>query len=365
MNKNMFTLFRTIPQFLKLQTYAFDISDFSYKFLSLKDSDDGIEVADFGEGEIPKGIIQNGEIKNNEKLLEILRDIIAKHNIKYVAISLPDEKGFVRFLKLSASIIKKEEIGDALSLQLEEHVPFVPSEAIFDYSLLREEKDHFDVVLRAIPRALVESYCSIFKEAGATPILIEQELSAITRAIVPDDSNELSMIIDWGKSRTSFALVDQGIVSFSSTISVGGSTLTDAIAKQLKITMLEAEQIKKTKAHVAFDAELLRSDEIMQAIIPLITVLREETKKYIQYWQTHSETSDGPKKIFLTGGDVFIPGFAEYLSKEVEVPVFLANSWTNIRFPKKYLPELTWHDSVRFSCAIGLCLKANKDTSFI
>ena len=106
----MFTLFKTVPRFLKLRVYAFDVSDFSFKFLSLNDSNGKEIIDDFGEGEIPPGIIQNGEIKDKEKLIQILRDVITKRNIKYVAISLPDEKGFVRFIKLPTKTIKKDEL---------------------------------------------------------------------------------------------------------------------------------------------------------------------------------------------------------------------------------------------------------------
>ncbi len=357
----MFAFLKTIPQFLKLPVYAFDISDFSYKFLLLKDYSDGVRVDKFGEGEIPPGVIQNGEVQDKEKLTQILSEIITKHNIKYVAISLPDEKGFIRFLKLPTKTIKRNEIGKVLGLQLEEHVPLPPNEVVFDYSLLREEKDHFDVVLRAMPLALLETYCLIFKKAGALPVLIDQEMGAVVHAVVPDDFVELGILMDWGKSRTSFAIFNQRIVNFSATVAVGGVTLTNTIAKQLKISFSDAEQFKKTKARVAFDSDVLRSGEIMQAIIPLVTVLREEAEKYIQYWQTHSETSSRPLKMFLTGGDVFISGFVEYLSRELNMPVSLGDSWANVSFPQKYIPELTKHESLRFSCAAGLCLKAMKN----
>lgn len=361
----MFTFFKTTPQFLKLPVYGFDISDFSYKFLSLKELAGSMRVVGFGEGEIPPGVIQGGEVKEKDKLVQILRELVKKHRIKYVAISLPDEKGFVRHLQMPTATVKKSEIGNALALQLEDHVPLPPSEVVFDYSLLGEDKDHFDVVLRAMPKTIVESYCSVFKEAGATPLLVHPEMGAIVSAVVPKDFSDAGMIFDWGKSRTSFAMFTQRVVNFSATVPISGFNLTDAIAKQLKISFSDAEQMKKTQARALFDSDSVKSDEIMQSIIPIVTVLREEAEKYIQYWQTHSESSVRPKRIFLTGGDIFIPGLAEYLSKELGIPTAIGDSWTNADFPKKYIPELVWRDSVRFSCAIGLCLKAMQNDALI
>ena len=148
-------------------------------------------------------------------------------------------------------------------------------------------------------------------------------------------------------------------------MSIGGSSLTEEIAKQMKISIADAEQVKKAKARIALDPESIKNDEIMQMLMPMITVLREEAEKYIQYWQSHSEADARPSKLLLTGGDVHIPGFAEYLSRELGIAVVPADPWANVRFPEKYIPELSWKDSLRFVCVIGLCIKANEDNMIV
>jgi len=97
---------------------------------------------------------------------------------------------------------------------------------------------------------------------------------------------------------------------------------------------------------------------VFQAIVPVVTAIREEAEKYINFWQTHSENKEAPKKLFLSGGDANLPGLPQYLEQELGLPVVMANPWVNVKFPKYYLPNLEFKDAVRFSISIGMALAA-------
>ena len=341
-----------LPSFLRLPIYAFELSDKSYKYLRLKETRAGILLDDFGEGEIAAGIIERGEIKKKDILTALLKELFSKKNIHFAAISLPEEKGFLENIQLTG--ITESEMRQALELQLEEHVPLPPSEVIFDYILARNEKNHSDVVLNAFPRALVESYLEVFSAAGALPAFMESELTAAVRSIVPRDFTSPAMIIDWGKTRTSFFIVENRILRFASTIPIGGEALDQAIAKNLNVSIEEAQKLKSKKGLLQ-DKDSL---SVFQAIVPVVTAIREEAEKYINFWQTHSETKETPKKLFLSGGDANLLGLPQHLEQELGLPAVMANPWVNVKFPKHYLPNLEFKDAVRFSISIGLALAA-------
>ena len=134
-------MFLRMPNFLKLPVYAFDISDQSYKYLLLKENGGRFTVEDFGEGEIQKGAIEKGEIKNPDLLRMSLSAIFAAKKIKYVALSLPEEKGFLRSIRISG--VAEDEVGRALELQLEEHIPMRAEDAVFSYSIKSKTKHYF------------------------------------------------------------------------------------------------------------------------------------------------------------------------------------------------------------------------------
>lgn len=349
-----------MPSFLRLPIYAFELSDRSYKYLRFKEAEGGIILDSFGEGELAPGVIERGEIKKKDILVSLLKEVCRKNNIRFVAVSLPEEKGYVENIRLANA--KDEEIRQVLELQLEEHVPLPPADVVFDYSVVNREKGHLDIVLSAFPKSLVESYLGAFFEAGALPALAESELVSAVRSLVPAESSGVAMIIDWGKTRISFYIVKNTFLRFASTVSIGGEALDQAIAKNLNVSVEEAQKLKFKAGFLpalpSQGGQTPGSLQVFQAIVPLVTAVREEAEKYISFWQTHSEEKETPSRLWLSGGDGNLPGLAEYLEEELKIPVALANPWVNIGFPKHYLPNLERSDAVRFAASIGLGLAA-------
>ncbi|OGF73627.1 hypothetical protein A3J56_00610 [Candidatus Giovannonibacteria bacterium RIFCSPHIGHO2_02_FULL_46_20] len=353
-----------IPAFLRLPVCALDISDRSYKYLLLKSRGNAFVVSDFGEGNLPAGIVENGEIYQRDTLITILRDLFVQKKIQFVSISLPEEKGFLKSIKMPTSV-RANEVGSSLALQIEEHVPLPAAEVAFDYTLGGADDDHFDIVLRAFPRSILDSYLDIAAKAGALPVFVEPELDAMVRAVVPYSYAGTGMLIDWGATRASFAVFYRNVVRFAATAPVGGALVTAAIAKQMNVSAEEADRLKKTKGRLVVTQESMNNDKATQAIMPLINAILEETKRYLLYWQSHSENNSLPERIYLAGGDVNIRGLPEYFSAELGVSTIFANPWENISFPPFYLPELSWKDSLRFISTIGLCLQSAEECQFL
>ncbi len=341
-----------IPSFLTLPIFALDLSDQSYKYLRLEEKKGTVIVADFGEGEIAPGIIEQGEIKKSDALAAVLKDIFSKKNICFVAISLPEEKGFLQSIKLVS--VKEEEIRQALEFQLEEHIPLPAAETVFDYHVAGNSKDSFDVVVSAFPKHIVDSYAEAISQAGAMPVFAESEIISALRAMLPQKFQKAALVLDWGRTRTSFSIFEKGTLRFTSTVYIGGTALNEAITKDLKVDFQKAEELKK---QFGFSRNK-ESIEVFNAIVPVVTAIREETEKYINYWQTHSETKSSVEHIFLSGGDANLLGLPEYLANELKIEVSMANPWVNVQFPAKYLPNIEFKDSIRYAPSVGIALRA-------
>ncbi len=63
---------------LKPQAFGLDISDLSLKIIKLKKRRGDLVLASIGEGKIKPGIIEGGEIKNEEKLAETIKTVCEK-----------------------------------------------------------------------------------------------------------------------------------------------------------------------------------------------------------------------------------------------------------------------------------------------
>ncbi len=347
------------PSYLRITAAGFDIGDESLKYVKLNWDKKMLRLSAFGKKSIPRGIIESGQIKNKEEFKKNFRDFQEKLKDSYITISLPEEKAFIGTIQLP--LMGEREIRGSLETQLEEHIPLPLKEIVFDYEIIEKtdktKSDYLDVSYTAAPAALVESYRDVLKNIGLTSIAFETEPHALVRAFIRPEENSNQMIIDFGKTRTSFIMAIGRRVESSSTIQLGGEMLEAAISKSLNVSMEESVHLKQ-KANL-----LNKGDEkIFSAILPVISVIKSEAQKYLIYWKTHVDEHDiahkEVEKIILCGGDSNLKGLPQYLSSELHLPVELGNPWINICSFEDYIPEIEFNEALTYSTAIGLALRS-------
>ena len=358
MDRSKFYKFFPPPQFLQMRAVGFDISDTSMRFVELIEGRKGLVIGRFGERSIPRGVIESGEVQKPLDLRAIINDIKKTDNLEFVSVSLPEERAYLFDLKLP--VMKYSEIRGAIELLIEEHIPLKADEALFDYDVVKESEAAVHVNVSAVPRLLVDGYLEAFSGSGITPIAFEIEAQSIARSVVPEGDKSSCMIVDFGKMRSGIAIVSEGSVEFTSTVPVGGGSLTEAIAKNLKISYDEAEKIKLEKGISGSAA----SEDLSLALMSTVSILRDEITRHQSYWETHTDESGkkrtGIQKIYLCGGDSNLAGFAEYLASGLSVPVELANTLINVNTLAEYVPEISFDNSLRYATAIGLALRRSK-----
>lgn len=337
-----------------MPAFGLDISDDSLKFVELVATGKGIQVGRYGERKLRPGIFEAGKIKEPELLEEILVDLRKKEGLSSARVSLPEEQVYLFKLKLEKSGLRS--IREAIELSLEEYIPIQAQDAIFDYELLNEDAQSLEIQVAAAQKNIVESYLSVFKHSGISIFSLELEAQALSRAVIKKDDPETYMIVDFGTKRTGLSIVSRGIVMLASTLDVGGTMLTNMIQKNFKINLEEAEKMKK-KYGLQRSAE---NKEMFSVLLNGVSVLRDEVSKHFLYWHTHKDEDgkDHPliKKIIFCGGDANLIGFSEYFSGSMRHAVELADVWVNIANTEKYIPEISFNQSMQFAPAIGLAL---------
>jgi len=338
-----------------MSAVGLDISDVSMRFVELVEKRKGFILGRFGERSIPRGVIESGEVQKIADLRAIFSDIKKEHNLEFVSVSLPEEKAYLFELHLPA--MKYRELRGAIELALEEHVPIKANEALFDYDIIKEEGPTINVSVSVIPRALVDGYLEAFLGSGITPTSFEVEVHSLVRSVVPKGDNNTFMVVDFGRTRTGIAIISEGAVRFASTVPIGGGVLTDAIAKNLKISYEEAEKIKHEKGISGGST----NEDLSLAIMSILSILRDEMSKHQTYWQDHTDDYGKKRpiiqKIFLCGGDSNLGGFSSYISSGFAVPVETANAMVNVNTLDEYIPEISFNDSLRYATALGLALR--------
>jgi len=352
---NKFLLrFFPLPKFLSEPFFGLDISDESIKFVELISTKNGIRVGRYGERSIPQGVIESGKIKDSKKMEEILSALRKEEKIKSVRVSLPEEQVYLFALKLEKVGLKN--IQEGIELALEDHIPIMAEDTIFDYEVVSENVQNLEVQVVAVPKNIIKNYLLIFKQSNISVKSFELEAQAVSRAVIKKGDMDTYMIVDFGKRRTGIFIISKGIVVFTSTLDLGGVTLTQMIQKNFNISFEEAEE-KKEKYGLERNVD---NKEIFAVLLNSVSILRDEIVKHFLYWQTHKdeEGKNNPliKKIIFCGGDSNLIGLADYISISMKSTVEMANVWTNISNTENYIPEMSFKQSLSFATALGLAL---------
>ena len=351
------TLFKITPE-----PFGLDLSDRSFKIAEVSGKKGKFSLKNFGMQSIEEGLMQDGEIHSEAKLARAIRDGLGAlkngpPRSPYVACSLPEQKTFLRIVQLPR--MKREEVQEAIQWEIEANIPLALTDVYFDWQIispLHKSVRHFDILVSAAPRDLVDSYTKLLLRAGLKPFSLEPESVALARCVIKNGvSQKPVLIVDLGRTRTSFIIyVGQGI-RFSSSVQISGDLITENIARDLKINRKEAEDLKQK---VGFSRD---NEKVFEAIVPALTDLKQQIVKYVAFYADHAgHIHDGAFKldtILLSGGGAHLKGVGEYLTSSLKAQATIADPFANIHSPESEGgPKEKF---ISYTTAIGLALADN------
>ncbi len=389
---------------LKPESFGLDISDLSLKIIKLKRKKKSLDLVSFGEEIINPGLIKGGEIKDEKKLAEIIKEAIKKVKgekirTKYVIASLPEEKAFLQVIQMPR--LPEEDLKSAVVYEAENYIPLPIEQVYLDFQIVppvSNHLDHYDVLIAALPKKTVDPYVACLKKANLEPLALEIESLSIARALVEKETtNSPVLIIDFGATRTGFIIFSGHSLRFTSSIPVSSQKFTEAVSQTMNVDLTKAEKLKikfgligravakgeeedlsssPRRAAAKGEEEDLSSSpteakpeggQVFDALIPPLTDLLEQIKKYLDYYQTHTShehlppDGKGVSKILLCGGGANLKELVGFLSQELKLPVEIGNPWANILAKgQKEALGLPFEKSLSFTTALGLALRGVK-----
>jgi len=352
----------------KIKSFGLDISDRSLKLVQIEKRRKKNILVSFGRIDVPPGIIKAGEIKEPEKLSLLIKKLIKnvkgkKISSPYVVACLPEEKTFSQVIILPK--MTEREAKQAIRFEAEKYIPYSVEDVYLDCQKViieNAQRDKIYVLLVALPKKIVDRCVKSLKLAGLKPISLEVESQSTVRAIFDQKKEKFppSLILDIGATRTGFMIFSGTSLRFTTSIPVSSGSFTKSISKTLKIDFQKAEEMK---IKYGISKRTKKAREVFEAIIPPLTDLTEQIKKYIDYYHTRAQKDpsfvDGIKieKIFLTGGGAKMKGLKEYFQEEFGLPTYLADPLINVEvlgnFPKD--------QALEYANAIGLALRAAQE----
>ncbi len=254
--------------------------------------------------------------------------------------------------------LNETELETAMKFEAEQYIPIPLDQVQIEQVILKippkgAESAKMEVLLVAAQKKAVERLEKIMGLAGLTPLALETELLAILRVIFYQ-LGDSGVIIDIGQSSTDVAVVLEGSLKQVNSINSGGETLTRAVATNLSLSLMQAEQYKR--AYGLDETQL--EGKVAQAILEPLKIIVTQIQRGLVF--IHQRYPDSPlKKAILTGGSALMPGLSSYLAGELGIEVLLGDPF--YAFVKtEHFPEPLIQVGARFTTAVGLAIRELK-----
>ncbi len=336
----------------------------------------------YGYTEQPINVVRSDSKETMSQAVRIVKEIFkkAKVNSNRIIAALPSFTVFSAIINLPA--MSRKELVSAVRWEAKKFVPMPIDEMILDWKVLDDDgsgdKDgrskpfdnksddsqptekkskNLNILLTAAPRNLVQRYLNIFKELNVKLVGLETEAFALERSLIGHDKSAI-MVVDIGGLNTNVTVIRDSVPLLNRSIDVGGETITRTIANGLNVDLVRAEQFKRDFG-MSVSAES-DQQQIPKTIEFVVGSIINEIKYCFNLYQNQSlgqaSVSKDIEKVLLTGGSAYLPALPEYLSKVLNMRVYIGDPWAHVSYPEEIKPVL--HElGPRFAVAIGLAMR--------
>ncbi|MDP1629658.1 MAG: pilus assembly protein PilM [bacterium] len=332
--------------YLKQLSFGLDISASDVSAVKLYPKGRRLALAGFNSSALPAGLIRSGQIQDETALRAIIKKTVAqsrprKINDLYTTLVLPEQSSFLEIVQLPK--MTAEELKEAIKWEIEANIPLSLESVYYDWQILpMKDIDHFDILIAAAAKDIIDSYVKVVKEAGFFPKSIETAPLALCRALIPGLKAEKPiLIIELSKNIATVAIFSGEAARFSSSIPLSGRYFAEMAATE----WVRAETGEK------------KMREIQET--PIFTnFLIEQIRSFVEFYEDHSEhehRSEPVKisQILLCGSGIF-SGLDEILTKKLKIESKIANPFVNFsQNPGHDFASLSFEEALSLTKALG------------
>ena len=344
----------------KLTTFGLDIGTSAIKVVELAQSKGGLALKAFATVPLPRDVIAEGTIREPQVVTDAIRECIEKAGITgtSVIISVSGREAIVKRVPLPK--VTAKELGDAIQLEAEHHIPFAIDDVFLDYQVVSQSANAMSVVLVATKKVKVLEYVAAVEAAGLDAVVVDLDAFAIQNQFElssPGDGTDAVALIDIGASVMKTNVIRGGASIFARDVPFGGHNYTLAIAQRLNIPFEKAEAAKQgQEVGVSWD-------DLVPALEAVSRDLSLEVQRTFDYFASTAE-SERIARIVLSGGCARLAGIDEFLSSSWGVPVEIARPLEHIEYEgAEFTAEELEQAAPVLAVAVGLGLRRPGDKS--
>lgn len=284
-----------------------DVGSYAVKAVELRQTLRELEVVQLRE--VPLG-------GSGGTLVERLQELVRTHRLptQHVVCALAGDRVSNRTIEFPFR--DKRKVAQAIPFEVESQVPFDLEDIVIDWSETAGSRNHSELIATISPRKEVALLLNSLRQAGLEPRVVEAEGLVLGNLAGLFELPGRRIVLDVGHRKSTLCLLVEGRPIAARSFPVAGRMLTEALAKDLDVSVDEAERIKHEEGLFA---------ERLSGAIPSARAVLDRLAREVVRSLGSLEAQLGGKPADLLGGITLVGGTArlhrldEYLTERTGV----------------------------------------------
>ena len=272
---------------------------------------------------------------------------------------------FTRFVKLPS--VGEEQVDQIVTFEAQQNVPYPIDEVVWDYQLVDSgDPSQVEVVIVAIKSDLLDDINAAVEDAHLQTSIVDVAPMALYNAYRYNyaDVDGCSLIIDIGARTTNLIFIEPHKV-FSRSIPNGGSSITQAIARDFNEPFGASEERKKRDGFVSLGGAYAEPEDpdvarVSKMIRNSMTRLHAEIARSISFYRSQQGGAQ-PQRVYLCGGSVTLPYMREFFHEKFQLPVEFFNPLRNVSVGGSLNLDEIGRNAHRMGELVGLALRGTSN----
>lgn len=336
-----------------------DIGTSSVKVVELAKSGSKVSVVSAANVSLPANVVVDKKIVDSEKLVDAIRRAVrvSRTKAKRAAVCVPGSAVITRNLDLPAPSNNEDDLESLLLAEAEQYIPYSLDEVAIDFSVIGESENNpgtSHVLLAACRKEAVDDLETVLGQAGLTAGIVDVEPFCIERIYpilaghVAEDGQGLVAVVDVGYTDMTINILDAGKTSFTREEPFGSRQLIEEIQRRYGLSPSEAITAEQEGD--------LPEDYESEVLAPFRDLLAQQISRSLQFF--YSSTQAGSVDcIIVSGGAASDPSLANLVEEKVEVPVYTANPFLDMKINSSIDSISLARDASLYLVATGLALR--------
>lgn len=344
------------------QCIGLDIGSSAIKLVQLKPAGRVLALQNFGIEPVPPQTIVDGVILNHSGLVDAIKNLTRRIHLKGKAIALAASGNSVIIKRLTIPAMEGAALDEQMEWEVRQNIPFSRDDVVVDYEVLVKQtpSGQMEVLLVAAKREIVAQYQQVVRDAGFQPVIVDAAALALQNSVelgigfAPGDT---IAIINVGATYSTLSIVTDGRPSFNRDLGTGGNTYTEAIQRQLGVSLDGAEAYKVGGAFAASGAMAdVVPQEVHRILWQVSEQVAEEFQRSLDFYM--NDAIDARlSRIYLSGGSCLVPQLPKAIQDRSRIPVEIINPFARVvvdtrRFDVEYLRVNAPVATVAFGLAV-------------